>query len=195
MAVTDLIKKAMVSTPEDPLYVVAIGCITNIASAILIEPKIIKNIVVVWLGGNALYWPNQKEFNLKQDILASRIVFDSGVPLVVMPCNPVVSHFQTTVPELKHYLEGKNDLSDYLFNIVKEYGKGQEAWSKVIWDVTAVAWLVNPDWIRTNMVHSPILTDQITFSVDQSRHFIRIAASLNRDAIFKDLFSKLSVKN
>jgi hypothetical protein len=30
--------------------VVAIGAISNIANAILIEPKIIEKIVVVWLG-------------------------------------------------------------------------------------------------------------------------------------------------
>jgi inosine-uridine nucleoside N-ribohydrolase len=173
-AALDLINKAKASSPENPLYVVTIGCITNIASAILIEPEIIKNIVVVWLGGNSLDWPTQGEFNLVQDVLAAQVVFNSGVPLVTLPCNPVVSHFKTTVPELKYYLEGKNDLADYLFNIVKDYGKGRDAFSKVIWDVTAIAWLVNPSWIPTNLVHSPILTDQVTFSIDRSRHFIII---------------------
>jgi inosine-uridine nucleoside N-ribohydrolase len=191
-AALDLVKKAMASSPENPLYVVPVGCITNIASAILIEPEIIKNIVVVWLGGNDLNWPTQKEFNLMQDVLAARVVFNSGVPLVTMPCRPVVSHFHTTIPELKYYLEKKNELSDYLYNIVVEYSGGRDAWSKVIWDVTAVAWLVNPGWIPTNLVHSPILTDQVTFSVDRSRHFIRMANDLNRDAIFRDVFEKLA---
>lgn len=191
-AALDLIAKAMESSPANPLYVVPVGCITNIASAILIEPKIIENIVVVWLGGNGLNWPHQKEFNLMQDVLAAQVVFNSGVPFIVMPCRPVVSHFHTTLPELKHYLEGKNELSDYLYNIVVEYSGGRDAYSKVIWDVTAVAWLVNPGWIKTNLVHSPVLTDQVTYSVDQSRHFIRIAEELNRDAIFRDLFNKLA---
>ena len=44
-AVTDLIERAMSS--DDPLYVVAIGALTNIASAILIEPKIIEKIGLV----------------------------------------------------------------------------------------------------------------------------------------------------
>ena len=190
-AALDLIKKALASSPENPLYVVPVGCITNIASAILIEPKIIENIVVVWLGGNSLDWPTQREFNLVQDVLAAQVVFNSGVPLVTMPCRPVVSHFHTTIPELKYYLEGKNDLADYLYNIVVEYSGGSEAYSKVIWDVTAIAWLVNPAWIETNIVHSPVLTDQVTFSIDRSRHFMRMATSLNRDAIFRDLFKKL----
>ncbi len=191
-AALDLVKKAMASSPENPLYVVPVGCITNIASALLIEPRIIKNIVVVWLGGNDLNWPHQKEFNLKQDVLAAQVVFNSGVPFVVMPCRPVVSHFHTTIPELSYYLKGRNELSDYLYNCVVEYSGGKEAWSKVIWDVTTVAWLINPLWIPTNLIHSPVLTDQLTYSVDQSRHFMRMATSVDRDAIFRDLFEKLT---
>jgi purine nucleosidase len=191
-AALDLVKRAMAATPADPLYVVPVGCITNIASAILIEPRIIENIVVVWLGGNSLEWPHQKEFNLMQDVLAARVVLNSGVPVVIMPCQPVVSHFHTTIPELEYYLKGKNQLSDYLLNMTIEYSGGREAWSKVIWDVTAVAWLINPSWMPTDLVHSPVLTDQVTYSTDRSRHFIRMATSVNRDAIFRDLFGKLS---
>lgn len=191
-AALDLVKKALEASGEDPLYVVTVGCITNIASALLIEPKIIENIVVVWLGGNGLDWPHQKEFNLMQDVLAARVLLDSGVPMVIMPCQPVVSHFHTTIPEMEHYLKGRNKISDYLLNSTIEYSGGRDTWSKVIWDVTAVAWLVNPSWIPTNIVHSPVLTDQVTYSTDRSRHFIRMATTVNRDAIFRDLFRKLT---
>jgi len=192
-AALDLVQKALKSTPENPLYVVTVGCITNVASALLIEPQIINNIVVVWLGGNSLDWPSQKEFNLMQDVLAAQVVLNSGVPLVITPCMPVVSHFHTTIPELAHYLKGKNELANYLYETVVEYNsRNLEAWSKVLWDVVAVAWVVNPSWVPTNLVHSPILTDQVTYSVDRSRHFIRMATSINRDAIFRDLFSKLT---
>lgn len=191
-AALDMVKKAMAATPADPLYVVSVGCITNVASAILIEPKIIDKIVVVWLGGNGLDWPDQKEFNLKQDVISAQVVLNSGVPLVIMPCRPVVSHFLTTIPELEYYLKGKTKISDYLLESTVKYSDGAKAWSKVIWDVTAVAWLVNPAWIPTNLEHSPVLTDQVTYSIDHSRHFIRMATSVNRDAVFRDLFGKLS---
>ena len=192
-AALDLVQKAKRSSPEYPLYVVAVGCITNVASALLIDPQIIKNIVVVWLGGHGLDWPNQREFNLVQDVLAAQVVLNSGVPLVITPCRPVVSHFHTTIPELGHYLKGKNELSNYLYETVVGYNSSnQEAWSKEIWDVVAVAWVINPSWVQTNLVHSPVLTNQVTYSADRSRHFIRMATSINRDAIFRDLFSKLS---
>ncbi len=192
-AALDLVSKALANSPEDPLYVVTIGCITNIASAILIEPGIINNIVVVWLGGNGIDWPTQREFNLMQDVLAAQVVLNSGVPLVITPCRPVVSHFHTTLPELAHYLKGKNPLSNYLYEIVAGYNaQNLDAWSKEIWDVVAIAWLVNPSWVPTDLVHSPILTNQLTYSKDSARHFIRMATSLNRDAIFRDLFAKLT---
>lgn len=190
-AALDLITKAKTATPSNPLYVVTVGCITNIASAILIDPSIIEKIVVIWLGGNSLESPHQREFNLMQDVPAARVVLNSGVPLVIMPCQPVVARFHTTIPEMTHYLKGKSPLAEYLLKTTIEFSGGREYWSKVIWDVTAVAWLVNPSWMPTNIVHSPVLTDQVTYSTDMSRHFIRMATSVNRDAIFRDLFVKI----
>jgi len=190
-AARDLVKKAM-ACEDELLYVVAIGAITNVASAILMEPKIIEKIVVVWLGGNELSYPHTNEFNLMQDIHASRLIFDCGVPLIHLPCNRVTTHLLTTVPELEYYLKGKSEVGTYLTEIVSNYeGKGF-AWSKVIWDIVTIAWLVNPEWVSTSIVHSPILTDQLTWSFDSKRHFIRTATELNRDKIFGDLFRKLA---
>lgn len=191
-AALDLVARARQSSPEKPLYVVAVGAITNVASAILIEPDIIRNIVVVWLGGNGLDWPNQKEFNFRQDLLASRTVFDSGVPLVQLPCTPVVTHFLTTVPEMERYLSGKGPTAEYLLEIFKDYHEDHFAWSKVLWDMTAIAWVINPDWLPSNLVHTPIVTDQYTFSADASRHFMRSVYFVRRDPIFRDFFEKLA---
>jgi purine nucleosidase len=188
-AVHDLIKRAMAAT--EPLYVVAIGAITNVASAILLEPRIIEKIIVVWLGGHAFGWPDAREFNLQQDVLAARVVFDCGVPMVQIPCMGVVSHLHTTVAELEAHIDGKSEIGSYLTQIVREYSHDHYAWSKVIWDISAIAYLINPGWVPTNLVHSPVLTDQVTYSVDQRRHFIKCAFHVDRDQIFKDLFRKV----
>src|SRR5690606_13564741 len=62
-AVDDLIARARASSPDDPLYIVAIGAISNVASALLKAPDIVDRAVVVWLGGHSLEWPHQREFN------------------------------------------------------------------------------------------------------------------------------------
>jgi inosine-uridine nucleoside N-ribohydrolase len=67
-AVDELIKKAHEGSTDNPLYVIAIGAISNVASALIKDPSIKEKIVVIWLGGNALYWPHSYDFNLKQDV-------------------------------------------------------------------------------------------------------------------------------
>jgi purine nucleosidase len=189
-AATDLVVRAMASEDE-PLYVVAIGAVTNVASAIMIEPEIIKRIVVVWLGGHALHWPHAREFNLRQDPLASRLIFDCGVPLVHVPCMGVTTHLHTTVPEIERYVQGRGPIGDYLAEIFKAYHADHYAWSKVLWDIATIAYLVDPSWVPTDIVHSPVLTDQLTWSIDRSRHLIRSANFVHRDPIYRDLFEKL----
>ena len=188
-AARDLVEKAMSS--DDPLYVVAIGAITNVASAILLEPRIIERIVVVWLGGHALYWPHTREFNLKQDVPAARLIFDCGVPVVHLPCAGVTTLLRTTVPEIEQYVAGRGAIGDYLAETFKSYRDDHMAWSKEVWDMITIAYLINADWTPSDLVHSPILTDQVTWSVDQSRHFIRSANFVQRDPIFRDFFLKL----
>lgn len=190
-ATEDLIKRASGHSSENPLYVVAVGAITNVANAILLKPEITKNIVVVWLGGNAHFWPNTREFNMTQDKDAANVVLNSGVALVQYPCMGVVSQFTTTVPEMEHYLVGQNAISDYLLKIFKDYHSDHFAWSKVLWDMTTIAYLINRDWTPSQLVHAPIVTPFDTYSFDNNRHLIRMVYHIDRDAILKDFFLKL----
>ena len=189
-AAYDLVERAM-NCKDELLYVVSIGAITNIASAILIEPKIVDKIVIIWLGGQAFFWPDTKEFNLKQDIFAARKVFDCGVPLIHIPCMGVTTHLSTTMPELDHYLMGKSKIGSYLTNIVREQIGDYFGASRVLWDVSAIAWIINSEWVPTSLVSSPIVTDQCTWSFDNRRHLIRSATYMKRDNIYADLFRKL----
>jgi len=190
-ATKDLIKRAMQHSPENPLYVVPVGAITNIANAILLKPEITRNIVVIWLGGHAHHWPNTREFNMKQDKAAANVVLDSGVPFVQFPCMGVVSEFHTTVPEMEYYLKGRNEISDYLLSIFKDYHKDHFAWSKVVWDMTAVAYMINSEWTPSQLVHAPRVSEFDTYSFDNNRHLMRMVYHVNRDDIFKDFFNKV----
>lgn len=185
---------AMEYTPERPLYVAAIGAITNVASALLLKPEITDRIVIVWLGGNAHEWPDNREFNCQQDVAAARVVFGSGAALVQLPCAGVVSSFRTCAGELEMFLRGKNRLCDYLVDIVERDGAAEspyQTWTRAIWDVTAVGWLLEGDFMKDKLVPSPIPEYDHHYSFDPGRHFIRYVYSVNRDALFGDLFRKL----
>jgi len=221
-AAHDLVKRAMAA--EDLLYVVSIGEITNIASAILMEPRIIDKIVIVWLGGQPLYWPQTIEFNIGQDILASQTILDSGVPLVLVPCMTVASQLTTTAAELKKNLNGKSEIGTYLSKIVisqlnEESANGmlsllrktylrdvqdydqlitegtpisRMACSRIIWDISTIGYMINPNWCPSTLVSTPWLTQDLTWKLTPERHLMRLCHFIYRDGVFGDMFDKLS---
>jgi purine nucleosidase len=189
-AAEDLIARA---TGDEPLYVVAIGAPTNVASAILTAPEIVDRIVVVWLGGNPTYWHRAVEFNVYQDIHASRVLLECGVALVHVPCVNVTEHLRTTRAEIDQFVRGRGEIGDYLADLFAGYYRDHFARSKPLWDLGPVAWLVNPAWLPTMAIHSPILTADGTWSHDAARHLIGEVRSVDRDAVFGDLFTKLGL--
>ena len=191
-AAADLIRRSKDYSAGSPLYVVSIGAITNIASALLTEPEIAERIAVVWLGGNALHWPDNAEFNCKQDVAAARVVMNSGVPLILLPCMGVVSAFTTTGPELEYWLRGKSRLCDYLVeNTIQEAEKTAKGrvWSRVIWDAAAVGWLLNDGsrLMLDSLVPTPVPEYDHRWSQDPGRPLCRMVYHIHRDALFADL--------
>lgn len=192
-AVTDLIARARSASTKNPLYVVAIAAITNVASAILLAPDIIDKIVVVWLGGHALHWPDTAEFNLSQDIGAAQVVLDSGVPLVLIPCMGVTSHLHASAAEIERYVAPCGPLGDFLAKRFLDYNDDHMGWTKAIWDIAAVAWLIEPNMTLSTTMAAPVLNDPPTWSMDPHRHPLRMVYHVKRDAILKDFFEKLSI--
>jgi len=191
-AARHLCELAMNYSTEEPLYVVAIGAGTNVASALLMKPEIIDRIVIVWLAGHAQHWPGEYEFNMGQDVAAARVIFGSGAPLVQLPCNGVVSAFTVSEAELKYWLLGKNDLCDYLVqNTIEEvtYAVGKP-WTRPIWDVTAVAWLTG-EFTRSIIVPTPIPSYDHHYGYDPIRHSMSYVYYIERDSLVQDLFERL----
>lgn len=189
---------------EGRLYVVGLGVATNIASALLLDPAIADQIVIVWIGGHPHSWPHARDFNLNQDIPAAQVLFDSKAPLIHVPAGDVAATLKITLPELEAGLKEKSPIAQALYQNVEDYyteikGKtkaprsGEGAWQKVIWDIATVAWLLKPEALaQTEVVPSPILTSKGEWQADPKRHSIRVATKLYRDEIFRVLFDKLS---
>lgn len=194
-AARDLADRAMNYSQEHPLYVVAIGAITNVASALLLRPEIKNRIVVVWLGGHSREWPDSKEFNMFQDVAAARIIFGCGLPLVQLPCMGVVSHFTVSGVELEAFLRGKNALCDYLVDHTEEEVRSycqSPVWSRIIWDVTAVGWLMGKELMADITIPSLIPQYDHHYSYCESRHPMKYVYYINRDGLLQDLVEKLT---
>ena len=183
-----------VDSMNEPVVVLAIGAITNVASALIKRPDLAQKTAVVWLGGTALHHPHTKEFNLRQDIAAAQVVFDSGVPLLQVPCAGVCTEFVTSVPELKYHLGGKNALCDYLVDNVAEECAGYPTpvAGRIIWDVTAAAAIICPQFCDTVEIPRPFVTSDCLYAFDSARPHYLYVRHLNRDRIYNDLFEKLT---
>lgn len=196
-AVRDLVRCAQEYSAQNPLYVLAIGAITNVASALLAAPEIADKIVIVWLGGHAYHFVHNKEFNCMQDVAAARVVFDSAAPLVQLPCGGVVDALTATEPELRHWLGGKNALCDYLAeHTVQEaesYARGKP-WSRVIWDVSAVAWMLDTgcEAVLDRAERRPIPQYDHHYSFSPARPLLNYVYQVRRDRVFEDMFTRLA---
>ena len=225
-AALDLIRRSRAA--EEPLYVAAIGALTNIASALLMAPEIADRIVLVWLGGHEPAWGHGIEFNLIQDVYAAQAVLESGVPMIWIPCSNVASHLTVSQAELTASLLGRGPVCDALSRPVlaafqnpaaeiammrllrtstmlencdqgadylAQFPTAHVAFSRIIWDVSAVAALKNPNWTPSKLIPVPVLTDDFRWVPGpEPRRLIRQVTYCYRNFIFFFFFSSLAGK-
>jgi purine nucleosidase len=199
-AVDHLIASARAHQDAQPLYVLALGCVTNIASALLLAPDIVERIVVVWTSGYPSHAPQvNNSFNLEQDLAASQVLLDSGVPHVYLPGYHVGAQLRLSLPEMERYVQGCGAMGQYLHHlfthnplwaIVGNPGHKPHSW--VIWDVINIAWMLNPGWVPSELVRTPRLLSDKRWQACPARHLMREAYAVQRDAIFQDFFAKLA---
>ena len=189
-AADNIVSRAM-QDRDETLYVLALGSLTNVASAVLMEPRIRERICVVALGGWPYHVAGFHDFNFIQDIKAAQAVFDSGVAMVHVTGFGVSELLRTTRWEMMQQVKGRGRIGDYLFQLYEDFVQDFAGRSKPIWDLAPGAWLLNSDWLKTHIEGAPMLNDHLGYSRDASRHPMRIVDWLNRDAIFSDFFEKL----
>ena len=85
----DFIIDTILQEPENSISLCPLGPLTNIASAILKQPKIVSRIKKIVLMGGAYFEVGNitpaAEFNIFVDPDAAKIVFEAGIDMVVMP--------------------------------------------------------------------------------------------------------------
>ncbi len=184
-----------------PLYIAAMGCVTNIAAALLKAPDILERIVVIWTSAYPSSAPhcNRPSLNLVQDIHASRLIFDSGVPHVYLPGYHVGAQLKISQSEMRDFVKGRGAIGDYLWHLFTHNplhemfaitDPARRTW--VIWDIINIAWLIDPAWVESYLTTSPILTENLHWEKHADRHEMREAHDVQRDAIFLDFYDRLA---
>lgn len=195
-AIVDLAKSG-----DAPLYVAAMGCVTNIAAALWRAPEIAERIVVIWTSAYPSHAPHsvRPSLNLIQDVPSARALFDTGVPLVYLPGYQVGAQLKISLPEMERFVAPRGAIGALLHDLYVNNplhdmfaltNTHQRTW--VMWDMICIAWLLDPEWTPTFLTTAPVLTDDLHWQKAPGRHLIREAHDVQRDEIFLDFYKALA---
>lgn len=178
-----------------PLQVLAIGCATNVASALLIDPSIVEKVVVVWTSAYPTFWPYPNaSYNLGLDLHASRVLFASGVPLVYLPGYYVGEELRISRPDVETWVRPHGPVGAYLADAYAAHPKADGVMrSKVIWDLVNVAWVVDPGLFTTVLTPTPLLDEARRWQARPDAPLLREAVDIDRDLVFADLVVRLVI--
>ncbi|HAU5635341.1 ribonucleoside hydrolase RihC [Citrobacter amalonaticus] len=139
------LRDVLISAPE-PITLVAIGPLTNIALLLMHYPECTFNISrLVIMGGSAgrgNFTPNA-EFNIAVDPEAAARVFQSGIEIVM--CGLDVTNQAMLTPDYLASLPTLNRTGKMLHALFSHYRSGTMRTGVRMHDLCAIAWLVRPD--------------------------------------------------
>lgn len=152
-----IIEEAQKSTPEDKLTVVALGALTNVASALLIDPSIAPKMRLYCLGSSYNFeqgfW-KKTDFNCLMDPHAINVVMDQAdLELHITPVN-VAANMKMTRERLTENFKGKDDLRGFLYDRWMNHMDGGYN-DRVIWDLVPFYYLLQPNWITEIEIQTP----------------------------------------
>lgn len=190
----EAMQNILISAPDT--VIAAIGTPVNVSLLFNLYPELAKTTKVVWLGGNGLGYPCNKEFNFSQDQEAVRKLYSSCRNLTIMPCKNVASNLACSQAELSWYLEG-SVLGDFLIEQLLAFQDVELAstvyicYTKVLWDISVIAYLINSSWFETVEMGAPLVNDDETYSFIEGRPAVTFVVNLIRNPLMNDFFSKL----
>jgi len=197
-----IIHEAMKMDPL-PLYIGMQGSLTDLASAILMEPKICSRMTAIWIGGGD--YPNGgQEFNLMQDVHAANVVFHSDMPLWQIPIS-TYKQFSVSLAELQYKVKPHGKIGSYLFkNLItlnEKAGSRDGIWPHgEIWglgDEGVIAALMEETEKRDSykMLPAPSIDPKtLQYLPGKPDRYIRVYHTMNARMDLEDFFCKLAIQ-
>jgi inosine-uridine nucleoside N-ribohydrolase len=195
-----IVEEAMRDVAE-PLYVAFLGPLTDMASALMLEPRIAeRDVTVIWIGGGGYDGVGPQngrpEFNLSNDIVAANIVFSSALKVWQIPA-PTYRMMAVGYAELDAKVAPCGEIGDYLVRQLVEWNERQHGGSiefRVLGDSPAIGLMLHPDcgtWVERP---APAFRYDGTYdhsAAEDGNRPIRVYGSIDARFIHEDFFAKL----
>ena len=182
----------------DRLVIAALGNLTNIASALLLEPELARrDVVLIWIGGPpydglaAAYWP---EYNLSGDRFAANVVFGSGIRIWQVPMT-VYTRVGVGYAELRARVAPHGELGRYLAENLIEWNRRWDPEAREfrsLGDSPAIGLAINPRggvWRE----RGPVRFDEHHRVVDSDAgRPVRVYEEIDVRYLLEDFYAKLA---
>lgn len=193
-----IVREAMREDMNEPLYVIFLGTITDLAEAYMLEPRIADRLTAVWIGGGA-YPAGGEEFNMGNDVHAANIVFQSAIPLWQVPRN-VYKMMRVSIAELAVRVRPHGEIGRYLydqlvaFNVLPHHPQRWplgESWQ--LGDSPAVSLLLDDHAFEYDLVPAPLIEADMTYTKRDTERLIRVYRSIDSRFTLEDMYAKLEL--
>ena len=193
-----IIEEALREDTKEPLYVVCMGPLTDMALAWICEPSIARKLTCIWIGGGA-YPYGGFEYNLSNDILAAQTVMHSDLPLWQIP-RDVYSEVLVSMAELQNKVKGCGILGRYLFEQLEQCShtpasmatnRTGEFWC--LGDSPGIGVLLADQLFGYEWRKAPGIRPDMTYTEEPDNREIKVYHRVNSRYILEDFFAKLAL--
>lgn len=146
----------LITKSPTKMTILCLGPLTNLAQALLDTPSISQNVKQVVIMGGAINTPGNivneidghkntmAEYNIALDAKAASIVFESGIPITLVPLNatnhvPISKEFYE---ELKH--QEKTKAAGFVAELIEHFVYNPDGQKMYFWGTLAATLITNP---------------------------------------------------
>lgn len=188
-----IIEEGMKDDPR-PLYVAFLGPLTDMAAALLMEPRLNeRNICVVWIGGGQ--WPvGGREYNLSNDIHAANVVMKSKVQLWQIPMS-VYRMMAVSYAELMERVYDRGAIGKYLVEQLIDWNLRMHAGPiehRSLGDTPALSVILNPNGGISEWLPAPEFNSLMNYVHTGANRPIKVYHSIDVRYILEDFYAKLN---
>lgn len=170
----------LIINSEQPVTIVAIGPLTNIALLLKMYPEVKTNIEELILMGGSLTRGNKgvnSEFNIAVDPEAAKIVFNSGLKIAVAPLD--VGLKALVYPTDSEQIKTFNKSGDMMYQLFKKYRGGSFNTGLKMYDACAIGYLLKPEMFNIEHVFIDVDTN---YGYSKGNTVIDVKGYLNQAA-------------
>ncbi|WP_150307257.1 nucleoside hydrolase [Planctomonas psychrotolerans] len=195
-----LILDEVATAGDDGLLIAFLGPLTDMASAILLDPSMVRpGVTVIWIGGPGYgddvhsfgSWP---EFNLRNDIAAANVVFGSGIAIWQVP-STIYRLVNVGYAELRRRVQPHGELGDYLVRQLVEWNAVYHRTpieSRSLGDSPAIGLMLEP-WSGVFRRQEPVrFTADGHYEPSSTGSPVLVLESYDVRFLLEDMFAKIA---